>query len=427
MAILCLWSCLAFGQTPPSNDNISNSIVLTGTDVVFNGSLAGATLEDLQERTFFSYLGITFTQSIWWKWIAPTTTSLTVQILSSSLDSTQGAIDGVAIYSAANNALTPSDLVRPPVGAQLLDSRLAPHSLSVPVSTGNSYYIQLIGNTSAIYSLKLVATNTPVIVRQPQSITVSSNACPLFYVLAAGLTQPSFKFQWLLNGRNISGQTTGMLALTNVNSTAAGDYSVIVRNESGFTRSAPATLVVSQPLMPVFLSSISVDSDSLVFSITGEAGREYRIQSSSDLVNWTNENYYSPVFPNGTSVMRNTNSTTVFNLTRNVVRKFFRATPYRPANLRAAICVNHLAQIRVAKLSYQRDAYYGHATNGAQFVSVNVTPTLAQILPYFVGGVGPSCPDDTYPAIDTSYNLKSLRQGPICLIHPDTHILEEPP
>ena len=70
----------------------------------------------------------------------------------------------------------------------------------------STYQIQLIGNTSANYNFHLLATNTPVIVKQPRSQTVYSNASALFYVVCSGAGQTNFTFQWFVNGTNLPGE-----------------------------------------------------------------------------------------------------------------------------------------------------------------------------------------------------------------------------
>src|SRR5579871_3345576 len=60
-----------FGQTPPPNDNYSNSIVISGTDVTFSGTLAGATIENFREESYYEdWFGYGATGSVWWNWTA---------------------------------------------------------------------------------------------------------------------------------------------------------------------------------------------------------------------------------------------------------------------------------------------------------------------------------------------------------------------
>jgi hypothetical protein len=351
----------SFGQVQPPNDDFTNSTLLTGTDVTFSGTLAGATLEGSQE--FDMYFDEPFsltdpTQSVWWTWTAPTNTGLTLQILSSSLNASDAQGDELMIYYTTNGTSSLSGLLLPALAIEGIYGQLAPESLSVPVNGGTDYHIQLIGNSSGSYTFRLIATNTPIILQQPRSQAVYSNASALFYVVYAGVGQSTFTFQWLFNGTNLAGETAPMLALTNIAVSMAGDYSVIVSNSAGLsTINQPATLIVSQSNVPSYLAAGGLLSNSLVFSLTGENGRSYRIQSSTNLANWVSDLDFpiGPFITNTTSVVINTNSPLVLMVTNNSASKFFRATPYVVNDPDAAICINNLREIRVAKLLWQRD------------------------------------------------------------------------
>jgi sugar lactone lactonase YvrE len=83
----------------------------------------------------------------------------------------------------------------------------------------------------------------PVITTQPQSQTVSVGSNVQFSVTASG--QPAPRYQWYFNGTAISGATGSSLSLADVQSSAAGDYTVKVSNNSGSVVSTKATLTVN--------------------------------------------------------------------------------------------------------------------------------------------------------------------------------------
>jgi sugar lactone lactonase YvrE len=100
------------------------------------------------------------------------------------------------------------------------------------------------------------AAQTPPSVVGPtnQIKLVSSNAT--FKVTASGTT-PIY-YQWCFNNTNLlANATNASLALTNVQLTNAGSYSLIVSNSAGSVTSAPAILLVNPPLA--------------VFTIAGQA------------------------------------------------------------------------------------------------------------------------------------------------------------
>jgi hypothetical protein len=88
-----------------------------------------------------------------------------------------------------------------------------------------------------------VTTAVPTIVTQPQSQTVSAGANVQFSVVCTGAPMPTY--QWYFNGAVISGATGNALSLNSVQSTRAGDYTVMVSNLLGSVTSNKATLTVS--------------------------------------------------------------------------------------------------------------------------------------------------------------------------------------
>jgi hypothetical protein len=422
----------AFGQTPPPNDDFSNRIVLTGTDVTFAGTLAGATVEDAEKLLAYQSYVTGATQSVWWTWMAPATTTLTVQIVSSSLDQfPEHTPAGIFLYCQTNESTRPDSLVAIPMGAAFANFRLAPLTASIPVTAGSNYVIQLLGRDSASYTFRLVATNTPLIVQQPRSQTVASNASALFYVVSAGTNQVELNFQWRQNGTNLDGETAPMLALTNIDPTMAGDYSVKVSNGAGQVVSEPATLCLSQSNVPARLLPIGLQSNGFQFSLAGEAGRNYRMESSTDLVNWSAETNFPqmPFWPDSTSIVYITNLPAALSVTNNGGREFLRATPYVPVGAGSEICINNLRQIRAAKLLWQRDYMEGQLQQRVALpfpTSPLSQPSSGDLLRYFPRHVGPTCPEDPFPLFEADYFLWGLLADPECAIRTHAHVLEDP-
>jgi hypothetical protein len=413
-----------FAQTPPPNDNYSNRIVLNGSDLTFTGNLAGATVEGDQEASWYNpvFNGMhPATESIWWSWTAQESSTLTLDIVKTTADLTVfGYPAGLAVYSATNGSLTPGGLILPPLASQLIVFLLFPQSISIPVTAGTEYEIQLLGQNSGSYTMHLVATNQPYILQQPRNVTVNSNATALFYVIAAGINQSNFTFQWLYNGAPLAGETAPMLAISNVDTNVTGAYSVIVSNSAGATFSDAAMLNVSQTNVPNTLAYIGTQSNSLAVALAGEPGRNYRIETSPDLTTWTRY----PLFPQtpfggipATSVVYyDPASPLTISVPRDLPLKFIHAVPYAPSPQSANVCINHLAQIQVAKMLWQRD------------VKPNFTasPSLADLLPYFPRHQAPLCPIDGAQTFATSYTISDLGTLPSCRIFSLSHNIEAP-
>jgi alpha-tubulin suppressor-like RCC1 family protein len=101
----------------------------------------------------------------------------------------------------------------------------------------------------------------PVLVTSPgsQSIVLGANA--IFNVTAAGT--PPFWYQWQCNNIPIPGATNSVLALTNVQPSSSGAYSVVISNEFGITTSPDAVLSVMD--FPAAL-----DSSNLTWQTSGD-------------------------------------------------------------------------------------------------------------------------------------------------------------
>lgn len=94
---------------------------------------------------------------------------------------------------------------------------------------------------------------------QPQSQTVPAGTNASFTVTATGLAP--LNYQWHFNGTNLASASAATLTLTNVKSTDAGSYAVVVTNSLNSSTSAVATLTVVCPvvrLMPASLPSATV-------------------------------------------------------------------------------------------------------------------------------------------------------------------------
>jgi hypothetical protein len=85
----------------------------------------------------------------------------------------------------------------------------------------------------------------PNLTQQPQSRTVTIGTNVTF--TAWGTGSKPFYYRWRFNGNSIPGATAPNLALTNLQLSHAGAYSVVVSNVSGVTTSAVAMLNVTAP------------------------------------------------------------------------------------------------------------------------------------------------------------------------------------
>jgi len=104
------------------------------------------------------------------------------------------------------------------------------------------------GNSSPKYSVTINVTGgttgtAPSITAQPASTAVTAGGSASFSVTATGSPAPTY--QWQKGGTDLAGATSAALSLTNVQSSDAGTYDVVVSNSSGSVTSASATLTVN--------------------------------------------------------------------------------------------------------------------------------------------------------------------------------------
>lgn len=99
---------------------------------------------------------------------------------------------------------------------------------------------------AAMAWLKAYVTGTlaaPAITTQPSAQTVTAGGNVSFSVVATG-TAP-LTYQWKLNGAAIAGATSSSYAISNAQSSQAGDYTVTVSNSAGSVTSNTAKLTVN--------------------------------------------------------------------------------------------------------------------------------------------------------------------------------------
>lgn len=158
--------------------------------------------------------------------------------------------DGTAISGATSATLALANLQSADAGS---------YSVVVTNSAGSV--------TSSPANLAVTAT-APLITTQPQSQTVNQGQSATLTVTATGAAPISY--QWRKDGTDLGGATSATLSISNVQSTNAGSYSVIVRNSVGSVTSSTVPLAVNiQPAISTQPQGLSVaPGSSASFSVT---------------------------------------------------------------------------------------------------------------------------------------------------------------
>jgi hypothetical protein len=387
----------AFAQTPPANDDFANRTILTGTSISFTGSLAGATMESSETNSSHGfYWLINKAGSVWWTWTAPASSTVVVMF-----SGPQWPHDVITAYSGTDlNSLTPLD------STQYTDP--AGRYARFNATSGISYQIQVAGSNSLPFSVQLTTTNPPVFIFEPQDCIVSPYGSAIFSAMATGpqpgYNAPSTTYQWLFNGVPIPGQTFPSLLVHGVTTNQAGSYSVIASNIGGTTQSGAAALTVADTNpVPQIVALQPTNSSRASFSLTGEARRWYKVESTGDLQDWVG--WAIPTW------LQLTNTATLVSIQRLAPNHFVRASLDVPTE----VCVAQLKQMRWAIRLFMIE----HKS------SQNGTTTLENIRPYLPidsNGSPPFCPGyGTYVSAFTGTN------NPTCTFQYRGHLITDAP
>jgi hypothetical protein len=167
-------------------------------------------------------------------------------------------VGGTASFSVSASGSSPFSYQWKKSGSNISGATSSSYSISnAQTSHAGSYTVTVTNSAGSVASNAATLTVTaavqpPTITTQPQSQTVTAGEAASFAVSVTG-TAP-FSYQWRKNGANIAGATAATLVLTNVQSSQAGTYTVLVANSAGSVTSAGATLTVSAAGDPVALN-----------------------------------------------------------------------------------------------------------------------------------------------------------------------------
>jgi hypothetical protein len=118
---------------------------------------------------------------------------------------------------------------------------------NVTLASAGSYRVVVSNAAGSVTSAPamLIVQFPPVITAQPAPTTTLRDQEAFFGVEVGGT--PPFSYQWRFNGMSIAGATNSVLALFNVQTNQAGEYSVAIANTAGTVVSSNATLTLVIP------------------------------------------------------------------------------------------------------------------------------------------------------------------------------------
>lgn len=131
-------------------------------------------------------------------------------------------------------------------------------------------------------AIRFVATSLPTqppsLLAQPSGDTVIAGQSATFSVVASGAA-PLF-YQWRLGGTPIVGATNATLVRTNLQTSEAGNYSVIVSNSAGTVTSSNAVLTVIAPALVLAgpTNASATAGTNIAFAVTATGTASLRFQ-----------------------------------------------------------------------------------------------------------------------------------------------------
>ena len=131
-------------------------------------------------------------------------------------------------------------------------------------------------------TITVVDGNVPNITAQPQSTTNLVGTTATFTVTAASCS--SVEYQWMFGTNVLSNENAATLTITNVQTSHAGDYTVVLTNAAGSITSAVATLTVQLPASPTLSASPMLLSNGHFYAgFTGTPNVSYTVKYADDV------------------------------------------------------------------------------------------------------------------------------------------------
>jgi hypothetical protein len=409
VALLLASATSSFAQSPPANDDFANRIVLTGSSITFTGTLVGATSEPAETNIPSSFRSLwTVGRSVWWTWTAAESSTVVIAIQPDGWANNTNA--WLSVFGGTNlNTLSSlgyyvgAAFTKPPCGY-----------VKFQATAGMSYQIGVAAYTNGCvggpFTLQLTATNPPIFIVQPQNCNVSPYGSAFFGAIATDTPggyvpyyTPGTSYQWFFNGVPIPGEIYPSLAVHGVTTNQAGSYSVIASNVGGITQGGSAMLtVVDTNPVPRLMPMRPTNSSLLSFSLTGEPGRWYKIESSTNLQDWIN-----PIW------LQLTNPTTVVSIQRLQSNHFIRASLDVPTD----VCV--------AQLKRYWWAVHIFAMNNA--LQTNDIYDLMNTLPYVPKNSNRVWPGDICPEGGIyGSSISRIDWPPYCTLYNRGHVIPDP-
>lgn len=246
--------CLAPLDYHPPNDNFSQRIALSGTNVTTTGFNVAATSEPGEPYTWSG-------QSVWWCWTAPANGAMTI-------DTSGSSFNAMATVYTGNSV---SNLTQ--IANSYYDTGFQNGGVDFFVEAGTTYQIAVDSTSSEtsgriVLNLRSTPPRVPTITYLSQSQAVWTGDSASFYAGVTG-TIP-LTCQWRKDGVSLAGANLQYYNISNAQTNQAGAYSLVVTNPAGSVTSAVMILTVNwAPAPPNDMFANRLPITSLPRTVTG--------------------------------------------------------------------------------------------------------------------------------------------------------------
>ena len=144
------------------------------------------------------------------------------------------------------------------------------------------------------FSVTVLALAQPNITRQPTNLSLSIGATATFRVTATTTNGP-ISYQWRHQDTPLVNATNASLALTNIQMTNAGSYTVAVTDTGGTTNSAAASLDVDPTFTKITTDPIVTDTG---YDLCAGYWADYDNDGDVDILLITDRAHYNPIYRN---------------------------------------------------------------------------------------------------------------------------------
>jgi hypothetical protein len=158
---------------------------------------------------------------------------------------------------------------------------------NVQLTNSGYYYVAITNTAGSTNSLNALLTvlQPPVITNNPANATNMAGGSTTLTVLAGG--SAPMKFQWYFNTNTaLLNATNAALPLTGVRASQSGIYFVVVTNNGGSLTSAPAKLVITNPL-PANITAATKSASLFQFTFIPVVGLTNSVLTNSALFGGT--------------------------------------------------------------------------------------------------------------------------------------------